>query len=227
MGDDERRAWRQWPLRLAAALALIAALLYGGSGPLLTALGSQLVHADSLERVDAMIVLAPWLERVMEAADVYRRGYAPLIVLTREVRDPAEQILIDRGIAQSGEERRRQILQALGVPADAIVVLDGFVGSTADEALAFAAWARSRPIGSVMVVTSPPHTARSRLTFLRALENLDIEVIVRPATLGRFRSDTWWHSRGGLRDGLLEWQKLAYYRLVELPRLVPPPPAAH
>ena len=204
---------------------MVVVLTYAVSTPLLTSVGNQLIHADPLERADAMIVLAPWLDRIIEAAELYRSGYAPLVLLTRESREQAEQLLIDRGVVESGEERRRNVLHALGVPLEAIVILDGYVSSTADEAVTFAEWARGRPVHSVLVVTSPLHSRRSRLTFVRALQNLRVNVVVRPSKLMQFRTDSWWQSRSTLRDGVLELQKLVYYRLVELPRLAAPGPA--
>jgi len=203
---------------------VVAILIYLVSPTVLTAVGGQLIHADPLERADAIIVLAPFLDRLMEGADLYRQGLAPAVILTRATRDAGEQELIDRQIIDSSEERKRRALIALGVPADAIVILDPLVDSTSDEARAFADWARRHPIRRVIVVTSPLHTGRSRLTFFRAVENLPIEVLVRPSTRNSFRSDTWWRSRDTFRDGLIEWQKLVYYRLIELPRLVPVEP---
>ena len=199
----------------------VAVVLYALSPAILRAMGAQLIHADPLQRSDAIIVLAPFLDRVMEGADLYRSGYAPVVILTRGQREEVENELIGRGIIGSLEDRRRQALIALGVPAQAIVVLDPLADSTADEAQAFANWARSHPVQRVIVVTSPPHTARSRLAFTRAVENLAIEVLMRPSTRNKFRSDTWWRGRDTLRDGVLELQKLVFYRLVELPRLVP------
>ena len=213
-----RRA--RWGRRAAWLLAL-AVLLYLFSPIVLRAVGAQLVHADPLQRADAIVVLAPFLDRVIEAADLYRQGYAPIVIVTRGARDLGEQELIDRGILKSAEAQRRDALISLGVAADAIVILDQLADSTADEARFFAEWARQHPIRRVIVVTSPPHTARSRLTFKRATENLAIEVLMRPSSRHPFQRETWWRSRGTLRDGLLEWQKLVYYRLIELPQMTP------
>jgi uncharacterized SAM-binding protein YcdF (DUF218 family) len=196
-------------------------LLYFLSPAVLTAIGAQLIHADPLEQADAIVVLAPFLDRVIEAADLYRKGFAPLVIVTRASRDLGEQELIDRGILQSAEAQRRQALIALGVPPDAVVTMEGLADSTADEARDFAAWARTHPVRRVIVVTSPPHTARSGYTFRRATENLGIEVLMHPSSRHPFRAQTWWQNRGTLRDGLSEWQKLVYYRLIELPRMAP------
>lgn len=208
-------------VRRGAWLLALALMLYVLSPAMLTALGAQLIHADPLRQADAIVVLAPFLDRVIEAADLYRRDLAPLVIVTKASRDLGEQELIDRGILQSAEDQRRHALVSLGVAPEAVVVLDGLADSTADEARHFAEWARTHPLHRVIVVTSPPHTARSRLAFQRATENLGIEVLAWPSSRHPFRRDTWWRSRGTLRDGLLEWQKLLYYRLVELPRMTP------
>lgn len=206
-------------MQAAAVIAVMFALVYASSTPLLTAIGDQLVHSDPLERVDSMIVLSSGLDRVIEAAELYRDGYAPLIVLTREPAPAAEQFLRARGIeVESGENRRCRVLQALGVPATAIFVLEEEINSTVDEARVFTKWAIQRSIRSVIIVTSPAHTARSRLTFGHALRDRAIKVLVRPSKLAPFRSESWWHSRATLREGLLEWQKLVYYQLIELRR---------
>jgi uncharacterized SAM-binding protein YcdF (DUF218 family) len=220
---DAPRRHRQW-IRIVAGLAAAALVLYALTPAMLRAVGAQLIHEDPLVHADAIIVLAPYLDRVMEAADLYKQGYAALVILTRGTREPAEQELIDRHLVESSEERRRGVLMALGVPADAIVLLDPLADSTADEARAFAQWATRHPIRKLIVVTSPLHTGRSRLTFRRAVENLPIDVIVRPTTRNVFRSDTWWRRRDTFRDGLIELQKLVYYRLIELPRLAPVAP---
>ena len=211
-----RTAW------IVAAILAIALLVYALSPRLLTAAGNQLIHADPLQHADVIMVLAPFLDRVVEAATLYQRGYAPLVMIAPEARGISEQELIDRGVIRGSEGRRLDALIALGVPRDSIVILDGQTDSTADEARLFAEWASTHPIKRAIVVTSPPHTYRSRLTFLRAVENLGLDIIVHPSSRHPFQGDNWWRTRRTLRDGLLEWQKLVYYRLIELPRMTPP-----
>ena len=223
--SELRAGWRRrrtaW---IAAGVLAIAVLVYALSPRLLTAAGSQLIHADPLQRADVIMVLAPFLDRIREAAMLYQRGYAPLVIIAPEARETEEQELIDLGVFKSRDDRRREALIALGVPPDSIVVLDGRTDSTADEARLFAEWASTHPIRRAIVVTSPPHTYRSWLTFLRAVENLELEILVHPSSRHPFRGDSWWRTRRTLRDGLIEWQKLVYYRLIELPRMTPPAP---
>lgn len=208
---------RRWLLAVAAAMAAAAVVVYAMSTPLLSFMGRQLVHEDPLQQVDALIVLSGGMDRIVEAAEVYRGGYAPLIVLTTEPPDPTQVFLRSRGIpSETSLELSRRVLQALGVDPMAVVTLDEVVRSTADEARVVTRWARGRPIRSIMLVTSPFHTARARLTFLHAFRDQGVTVLARPSTLDPFRSDSWWRSRRTLRDGIFEFQKLLYYRVVEL-----------
>ena len=217
--DDDRGrspAWRRVTLKILAVAAVAAALLYLFATPVLTFFGRQLVHADPLQRADVMIVLAPGIDRVIEGADLYKSGYAPVVVLTTEPPEPSVRFLLDRGIPiETSEQRRMRVLQALGVPEKSIVLLPDIVASTMDEARVFARWAEGQPIRSLLIVTSSFHTARSRLTFGRVLRDRGIAVRVYPSRLARYRADTWWHSRDTVREGIIESQKLLYYYLFE------------
>lgn len=203
--------------RWVVITAAVAVIGYALAMPLLRFAGRQMVDVDPPQRSDAILVTASSLDRVVEAAELYRQGYAPLVLLTLPPRDNAETFLLARGIAVDlNEVRRKRILEALGVPGDAIVFLPDLVGSTADEARAFAKWADGRPIRSLTIVTSPYHTGRTRLTFEHMLDGKPIAVRLHAATLIPFDPDTWWRDRDRLRNGIIELQKLVYYRLFEL-----------
>ena len=118
-------------------------------------------------------------------------------------------------------ERRLDYLEALGVPREAITVLQRPVESTHAEAELIAEWAEAREIERIIVVTDGYHTSRSRLVFARVLRDRPTEVLVRPSSTSRFNAATWWHGRSDLRDGLFELQKYVYYRFAYLLRLTP------
>ena len=61
--------------------------------------GRYLQHEDPLVKADAMFVLAGTrLERPLEAVDLFKEGYAPLIVLSPGRPEPGERLLRQRGI---------------------------------------------------------------------------------------------------------------------------------
>ncbi|MBM3752238.1 MAG: YdcF family protein [Acidimicrobiia bacterium] len=210
-----RRPWRRRVLGCLLVVAVLAGLAATvGRRPMLTWIGSQLVHEDPPSVVDAAVVLSGGFpNRELEAAAVFASGGAPLIVLTRDPEPAGMAILRARGVLMpNAVERRISVLEQLGVPASRLVVTAGTIQSTADEAAAVASLASERQWRRVLVVTSPWHTARARLVFRAQLEPLGITVLTRGATDDHFDPATWYVSRAGLREGIFEWQKLLAYR---------------
>lgn len=208
------RAWIRAGLIAASLIVAVAAAGYAGRAAILTWIGAQLVHSDPLEPSDAILVLVGGTpEREIEAADLYRQGYAPLIVLTRESERPGVLLLKERGIQCPSElDERLRYLRELGVPADRVLVLDGIAKSTKHEAQVLKSWVTTSRVSSLLVVTSAFHTGRAKLTFDRAFRGLPIVLRYRPASLDSFRPETWWQDRVTLRNGLIEWQKQILYR---------------
>ena len=211
---------------LAATLATLAVLgfvVYQLRAPLLTRVGGVLYHEDPLAAADAIVVLSGGtFERVLEAADLFEAGYAPRVVLTRMPGSPVIAELQARGLdVDTRLEAKLAYLQALGVPRDATTVLERVVESTQGEAELIAEWAESRELGRLIAVTSGFHTSRTRFVFDRVLRDRPVETLVRPSTTSGFRPATWWQDRAGLRTGLFELEKYAYYRLMYLLRQTP------
>ncbi len=95
--------------------------------------GRWLVVEDSLVKARAIVVLSGAMPvRAIEAAKLYREGYAPEIWLTHST-EPAET-LEEMGIPFAGEDHYNTlVLIHEGVPAGAIHVLEPPIVNTADE----------------------------------------------------------------------------------------------
>lgn len=204
-------------------LAVTAVILLVGGAIALRHAGNALVVSDPLpERADAIVVLAgspP--ERVLDAADLYAAGIAPRIVLTRERHRAELDALARRGVTiPESHEVAAEALVRLGVPRDALVILPPRTDSTAAEAVVVATWACRSGMGSLVVVTSPAHTRRSRTIFRRALGD-GVALAVRPASAAAFPAARWWRDRHAAKIVAFEWQKLASHWLVEHWRLAP------
>lgn len=197
------------------AAVVLAALAFVFRAPLLTWVGGQLIHVDSLVRSDAIVVLAGGSPmRELEAADLYRAGWASRLVLTQEPEPPVHAELRHRGLqVETAIQGRLDDLRDFGVPRDAVIVLDGTVMSTAAEAEVVAAAVERARFRSIIVVTSPFHTARARFIFGRVLGGSDVQIRYRGSSADPFTAETWWQNRGMLREGLIEWQKTVFYRL--------------
>ena len=199
---------------LLIVLALGAAV-YGLRAPLLAWVGRQLVHVDDPAASDAIVVLAGGdPERELEAADLYRAGYAPLIVMTHDPEEPVLDVLRARGIETASHlERRLRDVRAFGVPDEAIILLEPEIKTTMEEAKAIAAWARARRATSVMVVTSAYHTARARFALVRALRGSGVTVRLRAAGAEPYEPAELWQRRIALRNSLFESQRLLFYHV--------------
>jgi uncharacterized SAM-binding protein YcdF (DUF218 family) len=211
---------------VAATLATAAVLgfvVYQLRAPLLTRIGGLLYHEDALAASDAIAVLSgDGLYRVVEAADLFLAGYAPVVVLSRTPEEPMIVELQARGLdVRTSLEDQLAYLAALGVPQDATTVLERLVDSTQTEAELIAEWAESREIGRLIVVTSGFHTSRARLVFDRVLRGRSTEVLLRASTAPGFDPATWWHDRASLSTGLFELEKYVYYRFMYLLRQTP------
>jgi uncharacterized SAM-binding protein YcdF (DUF218 family) len=195
---------------LLALLALVALGAYA-----LIHLGTFLAREDLLTRGDAIFVLAGTeMTRPLEGADLYLQGYAPRLVMSREVLEPAFAIIERRGAPLSSKvERARDVLINLGVPATAVVLPDRIHGSTAAEAITLREMAQTNHWRTVIVVTSKFHLRRAGFAIRRELRGTGVRVLMRGSRYDNARPEQWWRQRGDLRDILEEVPKFAAYAL--------------
>jgi len=154
------------------ALAVVVAL--AGLGvvahrPLLRAAGHALLVDHPRERTDAIVVVAGRTpSREETAAALFREGWAPRVLVSRQhVPDPVQR-LIDLGIRRldfQGESVAA--LEKYGVPREAIVLLDEPVEITEAELRVVAAAARQRGWRRLTLVTTWFHARRIQLIWRR------------------------------------------------------------
>lgn len=183
--------------RLSVAVAsagVLLGVLYVGHPLVLRGLGSYLVMEESLQKVPVIVVLAgeaPF--RAMEAAELYKDGWATKIILTRGKRDQAYYALESLGIKFT--DYNREILLRLGIPGDAVVLLDEEVENTVQELSAVIRLLRANGWKHVIVVTSKTHSRRSAVIW-NHLSQGNPKAIVRWAKRDPFVVDNWWKKRG-------------------------------
>jgi uncharacterized SAM-binding protein YcdF (DUF218 family) len=185
-----------------------ALLAFGGGGLVLATLiffgiGRWLVVEDPLGKAQTIVVLSGAMPaRAIEAAKLYRQGFAPEIWLTHSA-EPAET-LEEMGIPYAGEEYyNKLVLIHEGVPAEAIHVLDPPIVNTADE-IKIAATALARGKGeAVIIVTTKAHTRRTRLLWRRIAAGQG-RAIVRAASGDSFDPRHWWRTTGDALDVVRE-----------------------
>jgi uncharacterized SAM-binding protein YcdF (DUF218 family) len=177
-------------------LVLAAVIFFG--------LGRWLVVEDPLAKAQAIVVLSGAMPvRAVEAAKLYREGYAPEIWLTHST-EPGKT-LEAMGIPFFGEDQYNKLLLIHeGVPAEAIQVLDPPIVNTADEIRAAAAALKPGNNATVILVTTKAHTRRVRLLWYR-LAPSRARAIVRAASADPFDSRHWWRTSSGALDVVREF----------------------
>ena len=173
------------------------------------------VHA-ALAHADAIVVLSgssAYEERTRQAAELFRQGRAPIVVLTddhtRGGWSSAEQrnpFFVERALAE---------LVKHGVPADRIKIAPGVAASTYDEAQLTREFAVEQGYRSVLIVTSAYHSRRALWTFRKGLDGTTTAVGLEPAPIGSNTPSTvfWWLQPQGWRMVGGEYVKLIYYWL--------------
>jgi uncharacterized SAM-binding protein YcdF (DUF218 family) len=176
--------------------------------------GRALYDEDPLEKADAVYVLAgERVNRWLEAHELVRASWAPLIVLGGGYRETTERNLIARGIRipSEGEVARAALLQ-MGHPPDAVRVLDTS-DNTAAEGVLLRNEALARRWSRVIVVTSKLHTRRAGFALRRELEGTNVRVIVRASRFDDDDPARYWTKRRTVRTMLSEFPKLVAYLL--------------
>lgn len=212
-----------------AALLVGVAVAYVAAVPVMRRMGHFLTLSEPLEHADAIVVLAGgYPDRILEAAALYREGWAPRILLGREPDNGGYRKLIALGVSMPRLfEVNRMIAEQLGVPPEAIAVVEHPAGSTYDEAEEVIDTVLRQGYRSIVLVTSKYHSQRAARIY-RALAGDRVHIVVRAARDDDFDPDAWWHNRVSTRRAIFEYQKLLAFLLIDrwrLPRVATPPSA--
>jgi uncharacterized SAM-binding protein YcdF (DUF218 family) len=191
--SDRALTWPRTALVATVVIALAAAaVVWGVSG-----VGAWLVVEDQLAPARAVVALGGEVPfRAMEAASIYRQGWASEVWLTQTPQDAEDIALHQLGIQLPNQAvYNRAVLERLGVPAAAIRVLSRPAQNTAKEVQVIAEELQRAGGGQVILVTSKPHSRRVRATW-RALIGDSPHATVRYATADPYDAGRWWRQTG-------------------------------
>jgi uncharacterized SAM-binding protein YcdF (DUF218 family) len=140
----------------------------------LIAAGPFLVVQDKLHAADAIVVIGgdhkP--ERIRQAVDLFRKGYAPLVIIS------AGTIVIEGDEHVPEAQVMYRQAHELGLP-DGAVILEQESKSTYENAVYTKAICQAKAIHSIILVTSAYHSRRARRLF-QSVYLPDISVSVQP-----------------------------------------------
>lgn len=194
---------------LLAAMALVAAATWVARHALLREAAAAWIVSDTAVPADAAVVLGGGLEfRPFAAADFYRRGLVPKILVSNIGASPAERI----GVLRSHVRANMEVLEKLGVPGTAIATFGNNLRDTYEEALALHEWAKRTGAHTILVPTDIFAARRLRWILHRAFGN-DAVVLVPAIDPPDYTRNDWWKTEGGVIAFQNEVVKYVYYRM--------------
>lgn len=188
---------------------LVGVLLVVGAAraTILTSLGRAMTTSDPLAPADFAVLTPESGEGgEIEVSDLFHDH-----IVTRAV------VLLPHPTIAAAELERRgarihdgplDVLVQLGVPQNAIVAVSAGEGGTTESTKALSAWCRGRGADRIIVIVSPTHARRYRRALARVWQGPGPLPAIRTTRFDEFRAETWWWTRGTLRNGLGELQKL-------------------
>lgn len=178
-------------------------------------LGRFMSPQDPLQKADVIFVFSGTLvERPLEAADLYREGYAPRIVITRAVAEQATFSLERRGVRiPTQEDLNREVLLRVGVPASAIIEPGRIHDNTAEELQTLRSLIAQHDWHRIILVSSLYHLRRIRFASWRELRGTGVQLVLRGSRYDPSLPDRWWQHRSDIRWLLTEVPKLGAYVL--------------
>jgi len=194
------------------ALAFFVALLLSYEH-ILIQIGRFLVFEQPPQKADLIVVLnGRDTERSLAAVDLYKQGYANLIVLARA----SEQPELHEFWKRVGSRFKRKIffqraIEAMGIPDDSFKLVGNGVTSTYDEAMVTKKFLAESGHKSILLVTSKWHSRRAYLTFRRAMNSPAITIIAHPSKYDGFDPTNWWKKETAAESVFREYARLLYY----------------
>ncbi len=165
--------------------------------------GRWLSVEDPLEKADAIAVLSGRMpDRALEAARIYKGGYAPEVWLTHS-REPGATLQTLSVVYTAEDAYDKQILEHEGVPENAIRILNPPIVNTADEMKTIGQALKQGRSHKVILVTSKVHTRRTR-TLWKRLSRQDGDAVVRGVSDEEFDPAHWWRTTGDALDVVRE-----------------------
>jgi uncharacterized SAM-binding protein YcdF (DUF218 family) len=199
--------------RIIRGIGILTLILFFvlGLTPVSNVAGRAVAVAPRVESTEAIVVLAAGLfrggqlvdesmRRFMKGVELYKKGFAPLIVLSGRARG-------DEPVPTEAEVRA-QLAEVAGIPRAAILK-EETANTTQEESIRIPALLKERNVKRILLVTESLHMRRSKMVFERA----GLQVLAAPSddfpNSARSAGDRIWLS---MRVAM-ESTAILYYRL--------------
>ncbi len=175
--------------------------------------GAYLVVENMLEPASAIVVIAGSAPlRALEAARLYKDGWAPRIILNQHQRKEDFYAFSSLGIdfVEQHEYEREALLHS-GVPEDAIMVIEEEVENTLSELRAVL---RTLPEDTTLIIVTSNYHTRRTAAIWNHLTDGQVKGLIRWSRSDTsFDTATWWKNRRSIRYLVNEYMGLINYWL--------------
>lgn len=189
-------------------LIIIALVYFTRTGDIPRAMGNFLMKTDPISNADLIYVFAGGtIERPGYAAELYKKGFAPRVVVAG--------VLIDFNLVAMGRyfndgSINRRVAVMHGVPGPAIVqIWDGT--STYEEVVALKKFMTEHKLKKAILVTSAFHSRRARMCVRRVFKDSDMKLMITAPPDPYHSLDNWWKTENDMIAVFTEYVKLVYY----------------
>ncbi|MDB5805291.1 MAG: hypothetical protein JWN73_2613 [Betaproteobacteria bacterium] len=188
--------------RLALALLVAVALLGWNAYNFFLDAGSYLEGPARAPIASDLIVSlgGDGGQRAQKAADLYRAGFGPHVLLTGMETLPGSHYA----------EWRVHLLRDRGVPGRALM-FDSSASNSWEEAVRTLEVMREHGWERVLVVSDPPHLRRLQWTWDKVFEGSGKKFVLVASNMQNWDADAWWREDNSKHFVASEYLKLAYY----------------
>jgi len=192
--------------------ALTVAALLTGFGMLLFA-GYWMDVNEEPVKADYILPLAGDGHRMIRAAELYRKGYAPVILISKAMTPPPSRLMQlhwKMGFPNySKDQYLGLMLPLLGADTADLEPFGAGHISTVEEAEALRDHLKGKNV-SLLIVTSPYHARRAKMIFEEILPECEITMT---ATNEDAFDTKWWKNQRSAQNLIMEFAKTGHYLL--------------
>jgi uncharacterized SAM-binding protein YcdF (DUF218 family) len=198
-----------WLAGVALLLSVLAASIPVSRTYLLRSAGYLLVaDQPSVKSADIIVVaIDADGDGTLEAADLIHRGVSSKVAVFDDPPSAVDREFLRRGLPY--EDRAaistRQ-LQSLGIQN--LIQIPRSTSGSEQEGTILPEWSEDQGYHFVVLVTSSDHSRRLSRILRRALGKRQLSICVLSSPYSEFDPNSWWKTRGGVRTGIFEFEKL-------------------
>jgi hypothetical protein len=203
--------WRRcWLISVLLILTIAAPIIPASRRYILRSAGRLIVVQEPLPQVADVIVVAIDADGAgaLGAADLVRQRLSTRVAVFSDPPSSVDREFLRRGLPYDDRAAvSTHQLRMLGI--DNVERIPRSTSGSEQEGNILPGWCEKEGYHSVVLVTSSDHSRRLQRILRRSLRGHQLTITVHNSPYSAFNPNDWWMTRGSLRTGIEELQKLA------------------